>query len=88
MARRSEGKRGTRSKATQTSVFEQQRSQTEKIKAKGFAKDFFRRARRDEGKRGTRSKSYADERFEERRSDSGKSRSKKLFENYTEEEMT
>ena len=56
MARRSEGKRGTRSKATQTSVFEQQRSQTEKIKAKGFAKDFFRRARRDEGKRGTRSK--------------------------------
>ena len=56
MARRSEGKRGTRSKATQTSVFEQQRSQTEKIKAKGFAKDFFRRARRDEEKRGTRSK--------------------------------
>ena len=45
-------------------------------------------ARRSEGKRGTRSKSYADERFEERRSDSGKSRSKKLFENYTEEEMT
>ena len=31
---------------------------------------------------------YADELFEERRSDSGKSRSKKLFENYTEEEMT
>ena len=56
MARRSEGKRGKRSKATQTSVFEQQRSQTEKIKAKGFAKDFFRRARRDEEKRGRRSK--------------------------------
>ena len=31
---------------------------------------------------------YADELFEEWRSDSEKSRSKKLFENYTEEEMT
>ena len=40
IARRSEGKRGTRSKATRTSVSEQQRSQTENTEAKSFAKDF------------------------------------------------